>query len=139
MGVRRASGLVTWGHAELRLGHVAHLGATGVRRPHGWKSTIHISLLPVILAILLQCFLCHGLHKFRIVPGDHFRDRHSDGVGIKKLHHHLREARGDAGVRSVGAHLERQEVSGGLAHGPKQTHFFKSQAQIWRVGPFPFY
>lgn len=69
---------------------------------------------PVVLAVFLQSFLCHRLHKFRVVPGDFCWDRHSDRVRIKELQNHLREASGNAGVRAVGSHLEGGKASEGL-------------------------
>lgn len=78
---------------------------------------------PVLLAVLLQSLLRHRLHKLRIVPGDYFWHRHRDGVGIKELHNHPSEARGNLGVGIVGRHLEGDKVREGLKHGSKGTHF----------------
>lgn len=41
----------------------------------------------VLLAVLLQRFFRHILHKVR--PGDFLRDRHGDGEGVEELHNTL--------------------------------------------------
>ena len=70
---------------------------------------------PALLAVLLQRFLCHSLHKLR--TGDFLWDRHSEGVGIKELHNHLSEARGNAGVGTVGIHLKGEKPREGGNNG----------------------
>jgi len=85
-------------------------GATELRQPPIWRGSGHISFLPVLVAVFLKGFLCHSLHKFRIVPGDVFWDHHSDGVGIEELHNHLSDPSGNAGVRSLGPHRRDLEI-----------------------------
>lgn len=77
------------------------------------RSTVKPAYSPALLAVFLKGFLCHGLHKFRIVPGEVFWEDHGDGVGIKELHNHLSDARGSTGVRSLGTHLGGKRVREG--------------------------
>lgn len=79
----------------------------------GQLRTAH-SLVP--LAVFPQSLLCHGLHKLGVVPGDFFWDSHHHGVGIEEFQDHLCEARGNAGVGTVGRHLEGAKVRKGLNH-----------------------
>lgn len=55
--------------------------------PAGWQERPACS--PLLFAVFLQRFLHHSLHKFRVLPGDLYRDRHSDGIRVKELHDHL--------------------------------------------------
>lgn len=100
---------------------------------------LRLAYSPVLLAVFLQSFLCHGLHKCRVVPGDLW-DCHGNGVGIKELQDHLREASGNAGVRTVGSHLEGGEGRQGLKHWPDWIHFAtKVRLKSGELGPFAFY
>lgn len=65
------------------------ISGSWTQMPPRSKSNIHISLLPLLFAVFLQRFLRHSLHKFRVLPGDLYRDRHSDGIRVKELHDHL--------------------------------------------------
>lgn len=78
---------------------------------------------PGLLAIFLQSLLRHGLHELRIGHGHFVWDSHRDGVRIKELQNHLSEARGHAGVRRVGSHLEGGKVREGLKPGQAVSHF----------------
>lgn len=51
--------------------------------------------LPTFLAVFLQRFLRHCVHKLRAVPRDFFWQHHCDGVRVKELHHHLSDTGGD--------------------------------------------
>lgn len=100
---------------------VLFLAPGDLRSPEGQQ--VRPAYSPVLLTVFLKGFLCHGLHKFRIVPGDFFWDHHSDGVGIKELHDHLSEARGNIGVRSLRANLEGKTVREELKCWSKWTCF----------------
>lgn len=94
---------------------------------------------PVLVAVFLKGFLCHSLHKFRIVPGDVFWDHHSDGVGIEELHNHLSDPSGNAGVRSLGPHLGGKRVREGLKYWSKWTPFAtKDSLRCGQVTPLLF-
>lgn len=87
---------------------------SGSRGPAGpGRSTVRPAYSPALLAVFLKGFLCHSLHKFRIVPGEVFWEDHGDGVGIEELHNHLSDARGSTGVRSLGTHLGGKRVREG--------------------------
>lgn len=60
--------------------------------PRGHRKATY---LPAFLAVFLQRFLRHCVHKLRVIPRDFFWQHHRDGVRVKELHHHLSDTGGD--------------------------------------------